>query len=137
MTEAPLIARNGDPVADLLYTNNFAFFALNEAAEATGDERIRQATDRLADFLIRIQATSESHPDLDGAWMRAFDYDRWDYYASNADHGWGAWSTLTGWIQTWITATQTLIDRRTSYWDLTKDSSIKKEADRAMWMLKE
>lgn len=137
VTEAPLIARNGDPVADLLYTNNFAFFALNEAAEATGDERIRQATDRLADFLIRIQATSESHPDLDGAWMRAFDYDRWDYYASNADHGWGAWSTLTGWIQTWITATQTLIDRRTSYWDLTKDSSIKKEADRAMWMLKE
>ena len=29
--EASLIARNGDPVSDMLYTCNFGFFALNEA----------------------------------------------------------------------------------------------------------
>lgn len=135
VNEAPLIAQNGDPVADMLYTNNFAFFALNEAAHATGDERIRNAADLLSDFLLRIQASSENHPDMDGAWMRAFDFERWDYYASNADHGWGAWSTLTGWIQAWITATQALMENNTSFWELTGDSTIKNEADRAMWML--
>ena len=31
--EAPLIHTNGDPVADMLYTSNFAFFSLNEAAK--------------------------------------------------------------------------------------------------------
>ena len=36
-TAAPLIAVNGDPVSDMLYTSNFAFFALNEAAHATGN----------------------------------------------------------------------------------------------------
>jgi hypothetical protein len=36
--EAPLIFENGDPVADMLYTSNFAFFSLNEAAHATGNQ---------------------------------------------------------------------------------------------------
>ena len=127
VTEAPLIARNGDPVADMLYTCNFAFFALNEAAHATGDPRYRQAVDRLADFLIRIQVDSPVHPDMDGAWLRAFDYDRWDYWASNADSGWGAWSTLTGWIQSWIVGTQALLRADTSFWDTT--SPLRHPAD--------
>ncbi|MBB6498845.1 hypothetical protein [Pedobacter cryoconitis] len=122
--EAPLIFENGDPVADMLYTNNFAFFSLNEAAHATGDKKYIAALNKLADFLTRIQVKSEQHKDLDGAWFRAFDYKRWDYWASNADAGWGAWCTLTGWTQSWIVTTQVLVQQDQSYWELTKRSKI-------------
>ena len=135
ITEAPLIAVNGDPVSDMLYTSNFAFFALNEAAHATGNADYKKAVDKLSDFLIRIQVKSDNHLDLDGAWLRAFDYNRWDYYASNADAGWGAWSTLTGWIQSWIVATQALVEKNQSYWEITKNMNVKREMEDALWML--
>lgn len=136
VTEAPLIAQNGDPVADMLYTSNFAFFALNEAAHATGDLYYKNAVEKLSDFLIRIQVKSKEHIDLDGAWMRAFDYDRWDYWASNADAGWGAWSTLTGWIQSWIVATHVLLEKDQSYWEVTKHLDVKNDFNDAIWMIK-
>ena len=118
--EAPLIFTNGDPVADMLYTSNFAIFGLNEAACATGDPKIRKMADSLAEFLVRIQARSEEYKNVDGAWFRAFNYRNWDYWASNADAGWGAQSTLTGWIQSWIVTTLALMEKDTSYWDITK-----------------
>jgi hypothetical protein len=124
LTEAPLIFKNGDPVADMLYTSNFAFFSLNEAAAVTNNPKYKTAVLKLSDFLTRIQVRSNKHPDLDGAWFRAFDYNRWDYWASNADAGWGAWSTLTGWIQSWITATQVLVEKKQDYWTVTKNSHI-------------
>ncbi|HTE27257.1 hypothetical protein [Flavitalea sp.] len=130
--EAPLIFENGDKVADMLYTSNFAFFSLNEAAQATGNKKYAGAVNKLSDFLTRIQVKSEKHKDVDGAWFRAFDYGRWDYWASNADAGWGAWSTLTGWIQSWIIATQVLIEQKQSYWELTKRSDVKKYMDQAV-----
>ena len=117
-TEAPLIFANGDPVADMLYTSNFAFFGLNEAAKATNDPKIKKMTEALAEFLIRIQARSDNYKSVDGAWFRAFNYRNWDYWASNADAGWGAQSTLTGWIQSWIVTTLALMEKDTSYWDL-------------------
>ena len=117
--EAPLIFRNGDPVADMLYTSNFAVFALNEAACATGDPKIRKMADDLGEFLVRIQARSKERKNVDGAWFRAFNYRDWDYWASNADAGWGAQSTLTGWIQSWIITTLALMEKGTSYWDIT------------------
>ena len=126
LDEAPLIFENGDQVADMLYTSNFAFFALNEAAHATGNQKYKAAVLKLSEFLTRIQVKSVKHPDVDGAWFRAFDYGRWDYWASNADAGWGAWSTLTGWIQSWIIATQVLVEKKQSYWQLTKGSQINK-----------
>jgi hypothetical protein len=86
--EAPLIQQNGDPVADLLYTVNFAFIGLHEAA-AAGDAAAKAAEDRLADFLCRVQIRSDAHPSLDGGWFRAFDFTRWEAWASNADAGWG------------------------------------------------
>ncbi len=118
--EAPLIYKNGDPVADMLYTSNFAFFGLNEAARATGDPAIREMTERLADFLVRIQACSQSAPGVDGAWFRAFNYRDWNWWASNADAGWGNLSTLTGWIQSWIVGTLAMMQMNTSYWELTQ-----------------
>lgn len=122
--EAPLIFENGDPIADMLYTSNFAFFSLNEAAHATGNDQYKKAVDKLSDFLTRIQVKSNKYNDLDGAWFRAFEYDRWEYWASNADVGWGAWNTLTGWTQSWIVATQVLTEQNQSYWDLTNESTI-------------
>lgn len=133
--EAPLIFRNGDPVADMLYTSNFAFFALNEAAQTTGNKRYQDAVSKLADFLVRIQVKSDSHPDLDGAWFRAFDYNRWDYWASNADAGWGAWCTLSGWIQSWIVGTQALVEKNQSYWNITQAMDLKKSFELSRWML--
>lgn len=131
--EAPLIAKNGDPVSDLLYTCNFGFFALNEAYRATGcyGDEVR----KLADFLARIQVRSELHNDVDGAWFRAFDYDRWDYWASNADDGWGAWCTLCGWIQSWIGVTEGLVGNGTSYWDITAGLDMKKSMENSLWMM--
>ena len=133
--EAPLIANNGDPVADMLYTSNFAFFALNEAAHATGNKQYLEAVGKLSDFLSRIQVKSDRHIDLDGAWMRAFDYNRWDYWASNADAGWGAWSTLTGWIQSWIVCTQALLEKNQSFWSVTKHVDVESQMHDALWML--
>lgn len=135
ISEAPLIFDNGDPVADMLYTTNFAFFALNEAARATGNVKYNIALKKMSDFLICIQVKSNTHSDLDGAWFRAFDYQRWDYWASNADHGWGACSTLTGWIQSWIVATQVLIEQNTSYWESTENLPVKRHMDETIELM--
>ena len=122
--EAPLIQENGDPLCDLLYTTNFALVGLHEAAAATGEARYQDAEDRLVEFLCRIQIRSATHPELDGGWFRAFDFGRWDYWASNADSGWGAWSIESGWTQGWITAVLGLRRLGTSLWDLHGSSTI-------------
>lgn len=123
-TEASLIARNGDSVTDLLYTTNFAFLGLHEAYYATKDPEIQKAVNKLAEFLCRIQVASSQHPELDGGWMRAFDYKRYEHWGSNADHGWGAWAIETGWTQGWITTILALRELNTSVWDLTKSSQV-------------
>ncbi|MBN1583800.1 MAG: hypothetical protein JXA89_24045, partial [Anaerolineae bacterium] len=107
--EASLIQSNGDPACDLLYTTNYAFLGLHEAAAAAKSvgwlpmaDAAHTAEGRLADFLCRIQVRSEAHPYLDGVWMRSFDYERWEYWGSSADLGWGAWCVESGWTNTWI-----------------------------------
>lgn len=122
--EAPLIQDNSDPIADLLYTCNFTFLGLHEAYAATGEKLYRDMADRLAEFLIRIQIFSPSHPELDGGWFRAFDYQRWDYWGSNADSGWGAWSIEVGWTQGWVPTVLTLRELNLNLWDLTRNSRI-------------
>ena len=62
--EASAIHENGDPMADMLYTCNFAFLGLNEAYAATGEKQYRQMADRLAEFFVRIQIRSEAHPEF-------------------------------------------------------------------------
>jgi hypothetical protein len=125
-SEAPLIQTNDDGACDLLYTSNFAFLGLHEAAAATGEKLYFEAGDKLAKFLCRIQIRSEKQPELDGGWFRAFDFKRWEYWASNADAGWGAWSVETGWTQSWITSVLSLRQMKTSIWDITEASGIKK-----------
>jgi hypothetical protein len=100
--------------------------ALHEAAAALRDPVIKAAGDKLAAFLCRIQIQSESHPELHGGWFRAFDFTRWEYWASSADAGWGAWSIETGWTQSWITAVFALRIKGTTLWDATRGSDIRK-----------
>jgi hypothetical protein len=124
--EISLIQTNGDPVCDLLYSCNFALIGLHEAAAATGETFYIQAEEKLARFLCRIQICSEAHSELDGAWYRAFDFRRWDYWASSADWEWGPWCTETGWCQPWIAGTLALRQRKTSLWELLQKVDLKK-----------
>ncbi len=103
--EAALVQHNGDPVCDLLYTLNYAFIGLHEAFMATGDGRCRQAGDRLAEFLCRVQAKSAAHAALDGCWLRGFDFELWEYFGNASDSGWGPWCVETGWTNAWIALT--------------------------------
>jgi hypothetical protein len=128
--EASLIARNGDPVSDLLYTTNFALLGLHEAAAATGDKNTAEAADKLAEFLCRIQVRSDRLPAVDGGWFRAFDFERWEHWGCNADLGWGAWCIESGWTQGWIAAVLAMRQMNTSLWDLTHGSTIERHFDR-------
>lgn len=122
--ETPLIQQDGDPACDQLYTTGFALLGLHEAVAATGDAKLKTAEDRLAGFLCRIQVSSKQHPNLSGAWFRAFDYKRWEYWASSGDAGWGAWSAETGWGTAWIIAVLALRQRNECVWDYTSGSRI-------------
>ena len=126
-TETPLIQQNGDPVSDQLYNTGFALIGLHEAAAATGDPELKAAEDRLAAYLTRIQARSEAVPYLDGAWFRAFDYEKWECWASSADMGWGAWSVEAGWAPAWAATALGMRAKDTSLWDLTAGSKIKQK----------
>ena len=124
-TETPLIQQNGDPVSDQLYATGFALIGLREAAAATKDEHLKRAEDRLAAYLVRIQNRSATVPTLDGSWFRAFDYARWECWASSADMGWGAWSVEAGWGPAWAAAALGLRAKDTSLWDLTAGSTVR------------
>ena len=82
---------------------------------------------RTPDFLVRIQVKSTAHPELDGAWFRAFDYGRWDFWASNADAGWGAWSIESGWTQGWIVSTLAMRRMNTGLWEVTSEIGLKEK----------
>jgi hypothetical protein len=127
--EAPLIQKNGDSASDLLYTCNFTFAGLNEAFAATGDKQYKRMADKLADFLVRIQVRSEKHSELDGGWFRAFDFKQWEYWGSNADSGWGAWSIETGWTQAWIPTVLALRELNENLWDISKNSRVNDQFD--------
>lgn len=119
--EAPLISDYGDKVTDLLYTLNFCSFGLNEAFAATRDPLYKEALDKINAFFVRVQVSAPAHKELNGAWFRAFDFGRWEYWASNADSGWGPWGTQTGWTQSWIlNALARRLDHK-NFWDQTQE----------------
>ncbi|NLX23010.1 MAG: hypothetical protein GXY55_15260 [Phycisphaerae bacterium] len=122
--EVPLIQENGDPASDQLYETGFALWSLREAFTATRDPRIKEAEDRLTDYLCRIQIRSPRWPYLNGGWFRAFDFRRWEFWASSGDEGWGAWCLEAGWGHAWITAALAMRLMDTDFWDLTADTRI-------------
>ncbi len=123
-TEASLIQNNGDPATDLLYTANWAYIGLHEASLVLGDRELAAACERMTDFFCRIQVTSRAHPYLDGSWMRSFDFDKWEYWGSSADIGWGAWCVESGWVNTWICATMALHARGETLFNLSAKESL-------------
>ena len=94
--ECALLAENGDPVADLLYTNNWLPLAFAYAHMVTGDEIFFDRWTSVASFLASSQMHSNlSH--LDGAWARAFDLDRCENFGIPYDAGWGPYCIESGW----------------------------------------
>ena len=59
-----------------------------------------------------------ARPELDGAFFRAFDFEKWEVWASDADAGWGAWSVETGWTAPWIHLSLGLRHANTSLWEV-------------------
>ena len=119
----------GDPVTDALYSINFAFPGMTEAAAATGNQAYRKSADLMADFFIRTQTQSQKHPDLDGTWYRGFDFAKWDYWGSDGDAGWGVWTNEIGWTHSWITATLAIREMKTSFWELSSGSKVAQKFD--------
>ncbi|MBQ7344374.1 MAG: hypothetical protein IJW53_06420 [Clostridia bacterium] len=94
--ECALLAENGDPVADLLYTNNWLPLGFAYAYMVTGEERFLERWESVSDFLATAQMRSDI-PHLDGAWARAFDLERRENYGMPHDAGWGPYCIESGW----------------------------------------
>ena len=122
--ECAIVHETGDPSTDALYSINFAFIGMHEAAAATGNPAYAASAKKMADFFIRTQTQSQTHPELDGTWYRGFDYKKWDYWGSDGDHGWGIWTNEIGWTHSWIATTLALGQMKTSLWDVSKNSKI-------------
>ena len=94
--ECALLAENGDPVADLLYSVNWLPLGFAYAYLATGDTMFHDLWNSVASFFVSCQIHSED-PTLDGAWTRAFDMDRWEIYGVPHDVGWAPCCVESGW----------------------------------------
>jgi len=124
-SEGPAIQENGDTCADFLYTQNFALLGLHEAVYAVPDEPLySQGVESLVKFIIRTQiSAADKYSYLDGAWYRAFDFERWEYFGSSTDWLWGPWCIESGWIVTWIPAVLGFRQLDVSMWDFTQNDS--------------
>ena len=94
--ECALLANNGDPVADLLYSNNWLPLGFAYAYLITGEERFYALWKDTASFILSAQMHSEDKL-LDGAWARAFDLERLENNGIPYDIGWGPYCIESGW----------------------------------------
>ena len=122
--ECAMAHEAGDPVTDALYSINFAFLGMTEAAAATGNQAYAASADKMADFFIRTQTQSQKHRELDGTWYRGFDFSKWDYWGSDGDAGWGVWSNEIGWTHSWITAILAVREMKTNFWKISSGSKV-------------
>ena len=94
--ECALLANNGDPVADLLYSNNWLPLAFSYAYFVTGEEFFYTKWKESCTFLSNCQIHSENKL-LDGAWTRAMDMNRMEAYGVPHDVGWAPCCIESGW----------------------------------------
>ena len=94
--ECSLLARNGDPVCDLLYSNNWVPLGLMQAYFVTEDAYFYDLFCRHAAFLSTAQIHSQD-PRIDGAWARGFDAEQMEVCGLPNDVGWGPWAVESGW----------------------------------------
>ncbi|HAZ19757.1 MAG TPA: hypothetical protein DCY75_06250 [Clostridiales bacterium] len=95
-TECSLLAENGDPVADLLYSTNWLSLGFAYAYMVTKEQKFKDLWHNVASFFIRTQIHSENKW-LDGGWCRAFDMDTQEIYGVPHDVGWAACCIESGW----------------------------------------
>ena len=94
--ECSLLSFNGDPIADLLYSNNWLPMGFIQAYFVTGDKYFKELWKENAKFMIKAQIRSNNNQ-INGAWARGFDVELMEVYGSSADIGWGPWSIVSGW----------------------------------------
>ena len=94
--ECSLLACNGDPVADLLYSVNWLPLGFAYGYLATGDAKFLESWRGIASFMASCQTRSRD-PQLNGAWARAFDMDRREVYGVPHDIGWAPCCVESGW----------------------------------------
>ena len=94
--ECSLLADNGDPVVDLLYSMNWLPLGFAYAYMVTGDKEIKARWESTAAFLLSCQIHS-ADPTLDGAWARAFDLERKEIYGMPHDMSWAPCCVESGW----------------------------------------
>lgn len=127
--ECAMAHEPGDPVTDALYSINFAFLGMNEAAEITGNKNYKKSANMMADFFIRTQTQSQKHQELDGTWYRGFDFQKWDYWGSDGDLGWGVWTNEIGWTHSWVITTMALREMKTTLWEIASDVHVSSHFD--------
>lgn len=94
--ECALLANNGDPVADLLYSNNWLPLGFALAYLSTGEKEFYDLWCATASFIASSQMHSDM-PHLNGAWARAFDMDTRENCGMPHDKGWGPHCIESGW----------------------------------------
>ncbi len=94
--ESSVLAENGDPVTDLLYSVNWLPTAINLAYAFTKDEYFREMRDYTMEFFCQTQVVSPDRM-LDGIWPRSINLDTREVYGVPNDVGWAPWSVETGW----------------------------------------
>ena len=100
--ECSLLAQNGDPVADLLYSLNWLPLGFAFAFHVTHEMRFATAWRDICEFFIKAQVISENNL-LNGAWCRGIDLNRFEYFGIPHDVGWGPCCVETGWTVSEIT----------------------------------
>lgn len=94
--ECALLANNGDPIADLLYSNNWLPLGFSYAYLVTGEKRFYELWASVSSFLLLAQIHSEDKR-LDGAWARAFELENKENCGIPYDIGWGPYCIESGW----------------------------------------
>ncbi|QWC22489.1 hypothetical protein KJK41_19870 [Bacillus haikouensis] len=101
--ESSLLTKNGDPVIDLLYSNNWLPMAFIQAWWITGDKAFKELWQASAWFFANAQIRSDNLQ-INGAWARAYDIERNEVFGSPADSGWGPWAIESGWTVAEVTS---------------------------------
>jgi len=87
-------------IADMVYCQNSLLYSLNILLSCDGNfnkNKAKTMFEKLTKFLLDTQILSDNLK-INGAWMRAFDMDNYEYYGCDKDFAWGPYCILTGWV---------------------------------------
>ncbi|HEY5584207.1 MAG TPA: hypothetical protein VIK78_06915 [Ruminiclostridium sp.] len=101
--ESSLLAKNGDPVVDLLYSLNWLPMGFIQAYFVTKDPYFKELWVDIAKFFVSAQIHSSDRM-INGTWTRALDVELMEVYGLAADAGWGPWAIESGWTVAEVTS---------------------------------